>query len=194
MAKHIDSVANSYIPRVSNAGFYALCRGGDLVLCSGADGISVPIERETNSPFSHVLMLWTDDVFYKWMTLESTIEKGVHLGNFDEYADRYAGDLVLCRRPALTEAQIRAELLVGRELLGDKYDWIEEVSMAARKAKLFSKLPVIKPKNELYCSGLQQAIAVNVLPFDIPGPDWATPEQIFTDSSVEAICALLRAA
>ncbi len=192
MATHIDSVASSDIHRATKDELYHAMRGGDLVFCSGADGISVPIERETNSPFSHVLMVWLPPWSTQWLTLESTIDKGVHVGRFGDYADNYSGDLVLARRPALTLTQLYVELNTGFALLDDKYDWIEEVSIAARKAKLFSKLPVIKPKAELYCSGLIQAISVNTFPFVKSSPDWLTPEEIYTDPSVEPICALLR--
>ena len=192
MAQHIASVVASTLPLVTRSQWFAAMRPGDLVFCSGAAGISVPIERETNSPFSHVLKVWTDDVFQAWMTLESTIQKGVHLGSFDDYANGYNGHLVLCRRPLSIE-QVKLEMQTGRALLGDAYDWVEEVSMAVRKLRLFAKLPPIKPKGELYCSGLQQLLAMRTIPFVAQSVDWLTPEQLYTDPSVTALCALAKA-
>jgi hypothetical protein len=195
MATHIDSVRGSAIPKVDKATLYSMCKGGDLVFCWGSARISKAIEAVAGGP-SHVLMIWTPWPGAPWMTLEATFpsatesKSGVHLGLFSDYVDGYDGDLVLCRRPGLTQQQILDELNVGFTLLDDNYDWQEEVSIAARKLIPFA--PVIKPKNELYCSGLQEAIAVNTIPFKTYGPDWNTPEQDFIDPSVETVCALLQ--
>lgn len=197
MAQHIDSVRASDIPKVDKATLYSLCKGGDLVVCWGNARISKAIEAVAGGP-SHILKIWTPWPGAPWLTLEATFpsstqsKSGVHIGLFSDYVDSYCGDLVLCRRPALTQAQIFEELNAGFALLDDNYNWREEVSIACRKLIPFA--PVIKPVNELYCSGLQQAIAEKTIPFATHGPDWNTPEQDFTDPSVVAICALLGAA
>lgn len=191
MATHIDSVRSSALPKVDKAALYAMCQGGDHVLCSGRNAIQAGIEGVCDSPFSHELMLWMPPWATQWLTLESTAEKGVHVGRFSDYVDSYGGDLVLCRRPALTETQIFAQLNLGFALLDDNYDFIEEASMAVRKWSLFSKLPTIKPKDELFCSALMQAISVTTLPYATYGPDWNTPEQNYIDASVDALCAFL---
>lgn len=190
MAQHIESVRNSDIPKVDKATLYSMCKGGDLVFCWGNELIGKGIEAVAGGP-SHVLKIWIPPWSDQWLTLESTAERGVHVGKFSDYVDNYDGDIVLCRRPALTQAQIFAELNLGFALLDDNYDFIEEASIAVRKLSLFSKLPTIKPKDELYCSGLQQAISVNTIPFATYGVDWNTPEQDFIDPSVETVCALL---
>jgi hypothetical protein len=193
MATHIDSVAGSNIPKVSKREFYASLRGGDLVFCSGAELLSKGIEGVTASPFSHVLMVWLPwPTCPEWLTLESTDDKGVHVGRFADYTDDYNGDVVLCRRPALTQAQIVQQLNVGFTLLDDNYDFVEEGSILVRKIPTLSKLPAIKPSKELYCSGLQQAIAADTIPFKTYDSDWNTPEQDFIDPSVEAVCCLLK--
>lgn len=195
MAEHIESVATSSIPKVTKAEFYAECRGGDLVFCWGQEAISKVIEGIAGGP-SHVLKIWTPWAGAPWLTLEATFpsnraesQSGVHVGLFQDYMDGYDGDLVLCRRP-LTQEQIEAELNFGLTLLDDNYDWKEEVSIAFRKLIPFA--PVIRPRGELYCSGLQQVIAEKTIPFRTYGPDWNTPEQDFTDPSVTAICARLK--
>jgi hypothetical protein len=190
MAQNIQSVASSDIPKLAKADFIAAVRQGDLVFCSGQAVVSKGIEGVTGSPFSHVLMVWRPWVSSPWLTLESTDTKGVHVGMFGDYVDGYDGDLVLTRRPALTAEQIEEQLNVGFTLLDDSYDYVEEGSIVARKLLKF--LPDIKPAKELYCSGLQQAIAMNTVPFKTYGSDWNTPEQDYIDSSVIPIAALVR--
>lgn len=192
MAQHIDNVADSPIQKVTKAQFYALCRPGDIVACSGQGKISRAIEGQTDSPFSHVLQMFSLPWVPFWLQQESIFGRGCRVGVLSDYVDGYDGDLVLCRRPALTIEQIETELTVGFELLDDTYDWTEEVSMAARK--LIRLLPPIRPEKQLYCSGYLQAKALQTIPYRVPpgDPDWLTPEQIFTDPSVTAVCALLK--
>lgn len=190
MATHIDSVGGSTIPKVSKDAFVAQVRQGDLVFCSGQAKVSKGIEGLTGSPFSHVLMVWRPWVSSPWLTLESTDDKGVHVGMFSDYVDKYDGDLVLTRRDALTQSQIVTQLNAGFALLDDSYDYAEEASIAARKLLKF--LPDIKPAKELYCSGLQQAIAAYTIPFKTYDSDWNTPEQDYIDPSVTVLAALLK--
>lgn len=191
MAPHIDNVRSSSIPAVDKQTLYSQCRGGDLVFCWGAEPISKAIECVAGGP-SHVLMIWVPPWSTQWLTLESTAQRGVHVGKFEDYVDGYNGDLVLCRRPSLTQPQIFEQLNIGFSLLDDRYDFIEEASIAVRKLGILSKLPAIKPKNQLYCSGLIQAISVSTVPYKTYGPDWNTPEQNFIDPSVETVCAKLK--
>jgi hypothetical protein len=172
---------------VSWGDFYARMQPGDLVFCWGSVAISKGIEDFTAGP-SHVLKVWLANDVWPWSTCEAEIGNGVRWGKFSDYMS-YPGDIVLCRRP-LSIAQIEAELKFSQTLLDDKYDSIEFASLVARK--LCAKFPVIQPAKELYCSGLQQAIAAVSLPFDVPDKPWATPEQLFTEASVTAICGLLQ--
>lgn len=194
MAQHIDSVAGSSLPKLVKEEFYASIHGGDLLFCSASDGIGKVIEDETHSPFSHVGMCWTVPWLTEWMFLEAVFPQGVRLSKLADYIDSYDGSLVLARRPALTQAQIETELNAGFYLVGEGYDWLEEVSIAVRKIKLFSWLPDMKPPQEKYCSALIQADALKTIPYVSHGKDWNTPEQIYTDPSVEAVCALLKSA
>ncbi len=193
MARHIDTVAGSPIPKVSRAEFWAAIRNGDLIFCSGAAGISVPIEKETGSPFSHVLQARLPPDLMTPLALQSTIERGVAVGLLSEY-DKYQGDLVLCRRPALNGAEILAIQERFLAILDDGYNWQTEVGIAAHKLLKF--LPVPNPKHEYYCSGSQFYASLAVPPgLQQPNKLWLpTPEDNYTDPSVEAVCALLEGA
>lgn len=189
MAQHIDSIATCSLPKVTRSQFYKELRGGDLIFCSGRETISRGIELVTASPFSHVLMIWTIDGGKQWLTLESTIAKGVHVGLLADYVDGYNGDLVLARRTSLSYDAIVAQLNKGFEVLDDTYDWQQEVSIVARK--LLSFLPVQQPKHEFYCSGLQYFMSLaSGTPLQKPGANYPTPEDNFTDPSVEALYVL----
>lgn len=193
MAAHIKSVASSGIRQVTKGEFYELIRPGDLVFCWGEEAISETIEDLTDGP-SHVLKAWSAGTWSsQWLTLESTIQKGVHSGLLADYVDGYPGDIVLARRSVLTEAMIFAELNAGFALLDDNYDWQQEVSIAARK--LIAQLPLIESRNELYCSGLQYVISLATPhPLGRPAANYPTPEDNWTDPTVEPICAIVRGA
>jgi hypothetical protein len=139
-------------------------------------------------------MVWTAGVWcQQWLTLEATFSKGVHVGVLADYIDRYDGELVLANRPALSPAMIQAEVDRGLSLLDNGYDWQEEVSIAARK--LISFLPLIEPKKELYCSGLQYAMSLATpYPLQRPSANYPTPEDNWTDPTVQPICALVKSA
>jgi hypothetical protein len=194
MAAHIRSVADSGIRTITKGEFYNQIRPGDLLFCSGRQAISRTIEDATASPWSHVLMAWTAGPWCRrWLTLEATFSKGVHVGVLADYVDRYDGDLVLANRPSLSPEMVQAEVDCGLSLLDDSYDWQQEVSIAARK--LIKSLPLIEPKREPYCSGLQYAISLATpYPLQRSSTNYPTPEDNWTDSTVEPVCALVKPA
>lgn len=191
MATHIDSIAGSKIEKVARPEFYRRLLPGDLIFCQGRLHISYAIEYATRSPFSHVVKAWLPgDWCTQWLTLEATIDRGVHVGLLSDYVDSYKGDLVIGRR-SLTQAEIEGEVNTGLNLVDDKYDWKQEVSVAARK--LVSSLPLIEPKSELYCSGLQYVMSLaSSKPLQRPAESYPTPEENWTDPSVVPVCALLK--
>lgn len=190
MARHIDSVASSDIPRVAKDGFYEQIRWGDMLFCAGRDDISKAIEDATHSPLSHVLFCWLPAHVAQWLTLEATLQRGVHVGKLSDYVDSYDGDLVLARRLAVTDTEKFAELNAGFSVLEDPYDWRQEVSVIAHK--LIAALPVIHPKGEFYCSGLMWLMSLaSKTPLQMPGPELPTPEDNWTDPSVVPVCAMV---
>lgn len=193
MATHINSVATSGLPLVSSAEFWSQVRNADLIFCSGADGISVPIEKETGSPFSHVFQVWIPPDLKTPLVMQSTIQHGVAINLLSDYW-KYDGDLVLTRRERLTEAEIVAIQQRFLTIVDDGYNWKTEVGIAAHK--LLGFLPVPSPKSEYYCSGSQFfASQAAPPPLQQPNPLWLpTPEDNYTDPSVVAICGKLKGA
>lgn len=189
MAKHIDNVESSGICQVGKASFYEQLEWGDLIFCCGQERISKEIEAITRSPFSHVLMAWLPGGATQWLTLESTFHRGVHVGRLSDYVDAYDGDLVMTRRPVLTSAEKMSALNVGLSVLGDAYDWQQEVSLAAHE--LIHALPIDRPQKEFYCSGLQYFMSLATpYPLRRPGENYPTPEDVWVDPTVIPICAL----
>lgn len=191
MAAPIASVSNAGIEFVSRADFYSKVRSGDLLFCGGRADISKAIEDITHSPFSHVLMTWLPPDADCWLTIESTFHHGVHVGQLSSYIDSYDGDLVLARRPVLTEDDLRKARDAGLQVLEDGYDWRQEVSIVGHR--LMRRIPVEIPKKEYFCSGLQYLMSLaTTYPLQRPGPNYPTPENIWTDPTVVAVCALMR--
>lgn len=191
MAKPISSVSQLAVPTVTKSEFYSLIRPGDLLFCSGRSCISQAIENVSGSVFSHVLMAWVPGPWTsQWLTLEATFTRGVHVGILADYVDNYDGDIIVARRD-IPEVEILAEINAGLGLVDDQYDWAQEVSIVGHK--LMHRLPVLHPKAQLYCSGLQYVMSlVSSNPLQRPGDNYPTPEDNWTDSSVSPICALAR--
>lgn len=189
MANHISSVPAAGIKQVTKSQFYQLLQPGDLIFCWGREEISKIIEGITNGP-SHVLMAWTPGTWAgQWLTLESTFQRGVHVGLLADYVDKYDGYIVMARRPKLTNLDIFNELARGFTLLDYTYDWQSEVSQAAQK--LIKSLPLLKPDKALYCSALQYSMSLAThFPLQRPAANYPTPEDNWTDLTVEAVCAL----
>ncbi len=190
MATHIQSVVTSDLRMASKNEFYRCYRGADLILCSGRDAVSIGIEKMANSLFSHVLMACLPAQANQWLTLEATLNRGVHVGKLSDYMDGYNGDLVLARRPLLTDAEKIAELNAGFNVLEDSYDWRQEVTIVAHR--LIKALPIDQPKKEYYCSGLMYLMSCSAShPLQKPGINLPTPEDNYTDATVVPVCALL---
>jgi hypothetical protein len=191
VAEHVHELASCTIPRVTKDEFYKALQWGDMVACSGQAPVSKTIESLTGSLWSHILMVWLPFPHGPWLTLEATIDRGVHVGLLADYTNNQDGPLVLLRRN-LTEEQKTEQMIVGLNLIDYRYDALQEITFAAHKLVKF--LPVAHPKKELYCSGLEYVQASTVAPYaykmDADHPCMPTPEDIYTDPSVIAICLL----
>lgn len=95
---------------------------GDFLFCRGKDGIRVPTEKESKSLFSHILMAWLEGLKMCWLTLKAMINKDMCVGQLSDYIGNYAGNIVLARRPFLTQANITSEVKCG---LGAAGLWLQ---------------------------------------------------------------------
>jgi hypothetical protein len=191
MAKHIDDIRTSGIPRVSRQEFYARAQSGMPIFCQGRYAVSHAIEGFTGSPFSHVGTLIYVKEIDRWGVLEATERHGVHVGHFSYYTDAYDGDLVLAATPQLGPSDYDGLLAAQFDLLDDGYDAGQELSMVAHK--LVRAFPISVGKREYFCSGLyEQGRRATRLPLEYGGPGMASPEQVWTDPSIVPVCALVK--
>jgi hypothetical protein len=191
MAQPITSLLNSDLPKFSVAEFYSNLRHGDLIFCQGNALISNVIEKETNSPLSHVLMAWLPSATSPWLLIEAVIDKGVHVGLVDDYVQGYNGYICIARRPKLTIDHITASLNAGFALLDSGYNWQTEISIAG--SKLLDKIPILNEKREFYCSGLMYAMSLATpYPLQKPNSYPPTPIQNWLDPTVEAVGVLIK--
>lgn len=197
MAKHIDSVESSDILIVDKSSFYKQLLPFDLIFCEGKNTIDKGINKFSGGPFSHVLMAWLPNASGPWLTLEATIDKGVHVGVLSDYVDGYDGYLVMTRRGSLIspspfaplgEIENRKAINFGLTLLDDRYDWQEEAQIVCHKLCHF--FTVEQGKNSLYCSGLQYVMSLSTSrPLQRPSECMPTPEENWTDPSVIPVVA-----
>lgn len=188
MASHIKSIASSDIPKVDRRGFYTAARHGMFLFTSGRAAISHAIEDCTDSPWSHIAMVWMSPSIPIWLTLEATFEQGVHVGRLRDYVDGYQGDLVLAECPELTTDEIDLAITAGLQRLGNHYDTDGLIKTAIARALHHQAQPNACRQ---YCSELQWYMRQAT---KHPLAHWETPELGWLDATVYPVCALLKGA
>lgn len=187
MADKIVSVAQSGIRAVSAAEMRATACNGDLLFCAGRNLIDKGIQCVTGGCYSHVLQIWKPMFIDQPLTIEATITHGVHVGLLDYYLSRYDGDLVLARRHVCDGNDVAAAINAGIALVDDPYNVGEEAQILCHKL-----IPWIEPqcgKGQYFCSALVNHMAMATAhPFAWAGPGDPTPEDLWIESSVEAVC------
>lgn len=166
-----------------------MVQDGDLGFCAGDAPISRIIERDTDSPWSHVLMLFHENDEIR--TLESTFTEGVHVGNAGHYLQLSDGPFVVARLKGLTQGEALSFLGRGFHLIGRGYEVDEEIAMALHR--LCKLVPVHPEYKELFCSGLIQDILRNsryAVSNDADGGN-ATPEDVWRLPFLEPVCAVV---
>lgn len=180
--KHIDDATG--LTLCSKADFYSAMRQGQLMFCAGEYDTSKVIQRVTDSPWSHVLYVWSE--VGRWLTLEATDNRGVHVGLMTDYVDKYDGVLCLCDVGYSIVDTVKV-LSQGLSALGDGYNFGEEVQIAANR--VFYCIRVTPSKTEYYCSGLQAFMSqASSHPFFVSTKRDATPEDLWVEEQTKAIC------
>jgi hypothetical protein len=117
-------------------------RSGDLVFCSGSYLFSGLIQRFTGSVWSHVGVIYRDDVLGRVFVLESETGVGVRLVPLSKYLRDYhghnrpyRGQIVIGRiAPDLDTAKVHQAVSFGMDLLTKPYDNGEILRIAMRIA------------------------------------------------------------
>lgn len=128
MADHLSASQLAALPVETYATLRPTLRTGDLLFCSGEYTISKLIEKATNSPWSHIGIIYCDQTIQRVLLLESVEDFGVRLAPLSKYlsdyenGNPYAGTLVLARRNPMTDATANAIMQFGVDQLTEPYD------------------------------------------------------------------------
>jgi hypothetical protein len=115
-------------------------RTGDLVFCSGSYIFSAFIQKFTGSVWSHVGVIYRDDILGRVFILESETGIGVRLVPLSKYLrdyhgrrKPYRGQIVVGRvEPTLELTKVNRAVSYGMDLLSKPYDNWEILRIATR--------------------------------------------------------------
>jgi cell wall-associated NlpC family hydrolase len=130
------------LPVQAYVGLREVLRSGDLVFCSGSYLFSGAIQKFTGSVWSHVAIVYRDDVLGRIFMLESETGVGVRVVPLSKYLRDYhgrrrpyRGQIVIGRvEPGLTQEQVNRGVSYGMDLLTKPYDNREIIRIALRIA------------------------------------------------------------
>jgi uncharacterized protein YycO len=114
------------LPITDYATIRANVKNGDLVFCHGTSMFSKSIQWATDSPLSHVGIIYRNEELGRVLVLESTRAGGVHFVPLSYYAKRYDGKAVIAKiNPSVSESQFKTIMDFGISELTRPYDYSE---------------------------------------------------------------------
>ena len=142
MATPLEKTEIKRLPVQAYEGLREVLRSGVLVFCSGSYLFSGLIQKFTGSVWSHVGILYRDEVLGRVFILESETGIGVRLVPLSKYLRDYhgrrrpyRGQIVIGRiEPGLEPAQVARAVSHGMDLLTKPYDNWEIIRIALRIA------------------------------------------------------------
>jgi hypothetical protein len=180
-------------------------RSGDIVLCQGKDLFSKLIRWSTQSPWSHVGLVFRIDAVGQILVVEAVEKLGVRAVPLADFVSRdsegtspYPGKILFARHAGLTgegkvhpKAKLLAEFAFGR--LGSRFAAAEIARIAARiaAARLLGnhKTPAtLGPGDEFICSEfVARAYEHAALPIPWDGLGFIAPADIANDPRVHPV-------
>ena len=142
MAAAIKKAEIKKLPVQAYVGLREVLRSGDLVFCSGSYLFSGAIQKFTGSVWSHVGIVYRDEVLDRIFMLESETGVGVRIVPLSKYLRDYhgrrrpyRGQIVIGRvEPGLVQEQVNRGVSYGMDLLTKPYDNWEIIRIALRIA------------------------------------------------------------
>jgi uncharacterized protein YycO len=172
-------------------------RSGDLFFASGNYAISKMIKSFTNSPWSHVGVIFKLKEIDRVVLLEAVEDTGVRIIPVSKYLDDYKnnskaynGSLVIARPKDITSDMLQTIAKFGADELGRPYNTRELATIAARISLGIGR----KKKNDrtYICSELVQACFQKAgKPFAFSNDGFISPEDIWVDEKVELVSRIL---
>lgn len=140
MAAHIESKDVKALPVLPYPELRAQLKSGDLFFASGDYLLSKAIQKVTDSPWSHVGIVFRLDAIDRVLLLESVEDSGVRFAPLSKYlhdyenSRPYKGRAVLARCQDVTAATVTGLSTFGIDELTQPYDRDEVAKILARIA------------------------------------------------------------
>ncbi len=196
MPNHIDLAQVKAMKVVNYATLRETLKSGDLFFASGDYLVSKAIEKMTDSPWSHVGIVFVLPQIDRVLLLESVEDMGVrlaplskYLSDYDDIGKPYKGRVVLARYEALSKSAVEQIAAFGLNELTRPYD-NEEI------ARILARITLGKGKSkkdrEYICSELVYACFNNAginIPYNPKG--FISPEDVWQESHISLINRIL---
>lgn len=195
MAKPLTDEAIRHLPVAPYKELRRELRSGDLLFTSGEYPISRLIRRFTESPWSHVGIVFRVEAIDRVLLLESVESIGVRFAPLSKYLTDYAGGkpyagcAVIARCEGIGERAVERIAAHGTDQLTRSYDREEIVAIAARIALGGGK----RRADEAYiCSELvHECFARAGCEFAYDPRGFVSPENLWRDSRVALLSRML---
>lgn len=195
MAAHIEIKDIKAMPVLPYPQLRKKLKSGDLLFASGDYLVSKAIQKVTDSPWSHVGIVFRLDSIDRVLLLESVEDMGVRLAPLSKYLNDYCdgkpykGRVVLGRCKEVNDKTVAGLSIFGIDELTRPYDKDEIAKILARVALGIGK----KEKDREYiCSELvYECFAYAGKTFAYHEKGFISPEDIWIDDRVSAVGRIL---
>jgi hypothetical protein len=195
MAAHIENKEIKALPVISYTDVREKLKSGDILFTSGDYLVSKAIQQMTNSPWSHVGIVFRLDAINRILLLESVEDMGVrfvplskYLSNYED-GKPYKGRVIIARSRDVTSDTVNGLSTFGIDELTQPYDKDEIAKIMARITLGISK----KERDRNYiCSELvYECFAKAGKEFTYNPKGFISPEDIWLDEKISLIGRVL---
>lgn len=195
MAAHIEMKDVKALPVLPYPQFRKKLKSGDLLFASGDYLVSKAIQKVTDSPWSHVGIVFRLDAIDRVLLLESVEDMGVRFAPLSKYLTDYEGGkpykgrVVLGRCKDVNDKTVAGLSTFGIDELTRPYDKDEIAKIIARIALGLGK----KEKDREYiCSELvYECFAYAGKAFAYHPKGFISPEDIWVDDDLSLVGRIL---
>lgn len=195
MAEHLDSKGIKSLPVLSYSDVRSKLKSGDLVFTSGDYLISKAIQKMTDSPWSHVGIVFRLDTIDRVLLLESVEDMGVRFAPLSKYLHDYEdgrpykGRIVLGRCKDVSSKTVDGLAKFGIDELTRPYDKDEIAKILARITLGIGKK---ERDREYICSELVYECFSNAgKEFAYNPKGFISPEDVWVDEKLSLVGRVL---
>jgi uncharacterized protein YycO len=195
VADHIEKETIKSLPITDYQDIRSTLKSGDLLFTSGNYLISKAIQKMTNSPWSHVGIVFELDKLNRILLLESVEDMGVRFAPLSKYIrdyeknKPYKGYVVLARCSDVNSSTVNNLARFGIDKLTQPYDKDEIAKIMARITLGIGKK---ERDREYICSELvYECFSKAGKEFSYNPKGFISPEDVWVDEKVSLITRLL---